>query len=676
MAKQQPNQQRNRPAPSRPNPVKQAVQAMGDLQLPEFFLNHQLQSFLLMALACFVYIGSLGHQFVSDDAIVITDNMFTQKGLAGINGILSNDTFFGFFKVEGKDLLVSGGRYRPFTLVIFAILYQFVGPNPFIFHLVTVLLYGVTCLVMYRTLLLMLGKEFGENYASITAWIATALFAVHPIHTEVVANIKGCDEIVTLLGSLGTLWLALKAFDTGKAMYAWISAVVFFFACMSKENAVTYLAVIPLALWMFRRADLPKIAGIVGPAFLGFLVFFVIRGSILKWHFGGAPLELMNNPFVKLDAQGNWAFFSAGEKLATIIYTLGKYIMLLFAPVNLTHDYYPRHIAMMKFSDPGVLLSLAVYIGLAVYAVRNLRSRSIIAFGILYYLLTLSIVSNLVFPVGTNMGERFAFMPSVGFCLIISVLLVNLMKSGNGWAAGKLTTVLAIAGIAGAAFAVKTFMRVPAWQTNENLFFTDVTNSPNSAKIRNACGGVLFDKARLETDETKRKEYCQQALPHLNKAIEIYRDYADAYISRGGANLLLGNFEQSVADYNMVAKLQPNNPKTSNMLSTAYRETGKNYGEKKGDLVNAMKNLNLAWQYDNTDVETARLLGVANGMGQNHAEALKWFTKAVELEPSNASNLFDLGTAYMMSGDKAKADEMYAKAQQLDPQILQKKGRR
>lgn len=675
MAKQQPQQQRSKPSTSTHKAVKAIAAQFTDLHLPEFFQNYPLQSFLLFALACFVYIGSFGHQFASDDAIVITDNMFTQKGFSGISGILSKDTFYGFFKVEGKDLLVSGGRYRPFTLVIFAIVYQIFGANPFIFHLLTVVLYGVTCLVLYRTLLLLIRAEYGENYAAITAWIATALFAVHPIHTEVVANVKGCDEIVTLLGSLGALWFTLKAYDTGRSMWSWIGVGIFFLACMSKENAVTFLAIIPLALWYFRKAEMPKIAGLTLPMLIGFVVFFLIRGTILHWKFGSAPLEMMNNPFVKLSGQ-TWEFFSPAEKLATITYTLGKYIMLLFAPVTLTHDYYPRHIGLMKFSDPAVLLSLFIYIGLAVYAIRNFKTRSIISFGILYFLITISIVSNLIFPVGTNMGERFAFMPSVGFCLIVSVLLVNLMKSGNNWETRKLSTVLTIVGIAGAAFAGKTFMRVPAWQTNETLFFTDVTNSPNSAKIRNACGGVLFDKARMETDETKRKEYCMQALPHLNKAIEIYKDYADAYISRGGANLLLGNYEQSIADYNTVIRLQPNNANARPMLATALRETGKNYGEKKGDLANALKFLNQSWEYDNKNVETARLLGVANGMGQNHTEAIKWFSKAVDLEPSNAGNLFDLGTAYMMSGDKTKADELYANAQQLDPQILQKKGKR
>ena len=108
---------------------------------PAFFSNTLLQSMLLFAFSFLLYANTLTHGFVQDDAIVITDNMFTSKGVDGIPGILSKDTFFGFFKVEGKENLVSGGRYRPLTLVLFALLYQLVGNNPFWFHLVTVLLF-------------------------------------------------------------------------------------------------------------------------------------------------------------------------------------------------------------------------------------------------------------------------------------------------------------------------------------------------------------------------------------------------------------------------------------------------------------------------------------------------------------------------------------------------------
>lgn len=645
-----------------------------NLALPAFFTNYRLQTLLIFSLAIFMYSGSLGHQFVQDDAIVITDNQFTQQGLSGIKGILTKDTFFGFFKVEGKDLLVSGGRYRPFTLVLFAILYEMVGADPFVFHLFTVLLFAATCLVVYHTFRYLLETELGESAAALISWIAALLFVVHPIHTEVVANIKGSDEIVTLMGSMGTLWLTLKAFDTGRSSWAWLGALVFFLACMSKENAVTFLAVIPLALWYFRRAEWSRILPLMLPLVLGFIVFFIIRGSILNWKFGGAPLELMNNPYVKWTGSG-WAFYSFGEKLATIFFTLGKYVWLLFFPHPLTHDYYPNQIPIQHFSDPAVWLSLLLYIGIAYYAFRQRHQQRIISFGIFYYLLTLSIVSNLVFPVGTHMGERFVFMPSVGFVLVVAAGLVGLLQRKGGWNTGALAMTLGLSGLLGAGYALKTFMRVPAWESNERLFFTDVKTSVNSAKIRNACGGILFDKARVETDEVQRKAYCQQALPHLDKAIDIFKDYADAYITRGGCHLLLGNYEQSVADYQFALQKQPQNAKLKQSLAMALRETGKYYGEKKGDLANAQKYLQQAWQNDPTDIETARLLGVANGVAQNHQEAIKWFSKAVELDPSNASNLFDLGTAYRMGGDIQRSQEMYAKAQALDPEILQKKGK-
>jgi protein O-mannosyl-transferase len=677
MAKKQTTPPNHSPNSRTRTVVQQALAPLGDWipegALPDFFRNTRVHMLLVAAFAFLLYANTLTHQFVQDDAIVITDNMFTKQGAAGIGGILTKDTFFGFFKVEGKDKLVSGGRYRPFTLVIFALLYSVVGDSPFAFHLLTVLLFAGTCVVLYRTLLALFEKESGRGYATLAALLATVIFAAHPVHTEVVANVKGCDEIVTLLGSLATLWLVLRAFDEKNAKWAWIAAPVFFLACMSKENAITFLAVIPLALWVFRRADAGRIVPLMLPLGLAFLVFFGIRSAVLGVGLGKPPLELMNNPFIKFVGT-EWVHCSAPEKLATITYTLGQYIRLLVAPLTLSHDYYPRTIGIMRWSDGGVILSLLGYIALVVLAVRLTARRSAIGFGIWYYLLTLSIVSNIVFPVGTNMGERFLFMPSVGYALIVSVLLLQLLKKNGTWNASALTTPLAIGGVLALAYGLRTVVRNPAWSSNENLFFTDVHNAPNSAKIRNACGGVLFDKARLEKeDAAKRRDYCTQALPHLNKALEIYPNYADAFMSRAGCHVMLGNADQSVADYRTVLRLQPQNAGAKSSLAVALREAGQAAGEKKGDLNAALKLLTEAWSINSTDPITARLLGVANGMGGRHADALTWFNKSVELEPTNASTLFDLGTAYQMAGDNAKAAEMRTKAEQLEPGITAKK---
>ena len=91
-------------------------------------------------LSIFLYAYSVSFDYAQDDAIVISENMFTQKGISGITGIFRYDTFYGFFKETGKDQLVQGGRYRPATLVSFAIEETIFGGNPSISHLINAIL--------------------------------------------------------------------------------------------------------------------------------------------------------------------------------------------------------------------------------------------------------------------------------------------------------------------------------------------------------------------------------------------------------------------------------------------------------------------------------------------------------------------------------------------------------
>jgi hypothetical protein len=78
-----------------------------------FWQNSRLHAYIIFAICFGLYANTLAHDFNQDDSIVITDNMFTTQGISGFGGILGNDTFYGFFKEEGKAALVAGGRYRP-----------------------------------------------------------------------------------------------------------------------------------------------------------------------------------------------------------------------------------------------------------------------------------------------------------------------------------------------------------------------------------------------------------------------------------------------------------------------------------------------------------------------------------------------------------------------------------
>jgi hypothetical protein len=381
---------------------------------------------LLVALSFLMYANTLTHDYTQDDAIVITENMFTKEGFSGIRGILAHDTFYGFFQVEGKAKLVSGGRYRPLTLILFAIEYELFGAHPFIGHLMNIVFFALTVLVLYWFLLYAFNhlKAERQTMAYTVALSASLIFAAHPIHTEVVANIKGRDEIIALLGALSALYLSLKAYRLNKGWLWHLSAgLLFFLGLMSKENAITFLAVVPLSFYFFTKASLRKLLLHSAPFVLAAVLFLIIRTSILGLDFGEPSRELMNNPFLKF-SNGQYIPLAFQERLATVLFTLGKYVQLLFFPHPLTHDYYPRHIDIMSFADWQVLLSLFVYLGMGIYALWGIKKKDPVSFGILYYLATLSIISNLFFPVGTNMAERLAFMPSVGFCLIIGILMV------------------------------------------------------------------------------------------------------------------------------------------------------------------------------------------------------------------------------------------------------------
>jgi len=635
---------------------------------PEFLQNVKLQSWLIFGLAFLLYANTLKHGFVYDDGIVITDNMYTTQGVKGIGGILSHDTFFGFFKSEGNEMLVTGGRYRPMSLVLFAVLYQIGGASPFLFHLATVLLFAFGCLLLYRTLLLLL-KPAEQSGGYLVAWLATLLFAVHPIHTEVVANIKSCDEILTLIGCLAALYYALKAWDTGNRKWAIAAGVVFFLACLSKENAVAFAVLIPLALWFFRSPGTgnTSIWKTSIPIFTAFVAFIIIRGAILPWSSvlgGSEPMELMNNPFLKFEG-GQWVKFAPAERLATIFYTLWKYLQLLVVPHPLTHDYYPRHIGIMTFGNPLVLLSLVAYSFMGYWAIRGFKRRDAVAFGLLLFLLPLGIVSNLLLPVGTNMSERFLFLPSVGFCLVAALFLSRLMENNRSLAMG-------LFGISVLLFSIKTILRNPVWESNDRLFMTDVAVSENSAKLQNACGQLLLKQLKTEKNAEKKRAMGQDAIARINKALTFYPDFKAAIINRAGTYFELGQFPESIADYRKALELAPTDPQRKTMLALSLREGGKFYGQQKNDLVNAFKCLNESWQINPKDPETARLLGVGNFVQGKIPEATEWFVKAEEVAPKDAVSLWELGLAYSNMGNQAKAVELHERATAIDPNIAQK----
>ncbi len=626
---------------------------------------------LLMALTgTLLYLQSVTFDYTQDDAIVITENMFTTKGIQGIPGLFGHDTFYGYFKDESKLRLVSGGRYRPLTPAMFAVEYALAGPKPWLSHLINALSYGVLCWMLFGFVHALLRERLSAASATQAATLTALIFAVHPVHTEAVANIKGRDEIIAALGAVTGLWLMIRSLYEEKGnVLRWGAALAFFAGLLAKENVITMLAVVPATLWWQMKTPRMDWMKTLWPVVSATILFILIRGSVAGWSPGTPPKELMNNPFLKIE-NNTYVPFSLGEKTATIMLTMGKYIQLLVFPYPLTHDYYPRAIDIQDWSKPLVLVSLLFWLAMLAVVVKGWKNRTWWAYGIVFYGCTMSITANIVFPIGTNMSERFAFLPSVGFALIAGVALTRAMESGYRRAVS-----FALAGSL-VLMAGWTVARSRVWKDNHTLFSTDVRQGTRSAKLLNAAGGDLITQAQDEKDEALKKQMLIEAQGYLRQALNIHPNYKLSYLLMGNSYFHLKQYEQAIASFRHVLELDPNYAEGKRNLGVALRDFGKWQGEQNHNLTGALALLEEAVQYLPNDFETYHLLGVAYGQGGDSQKAITFFKKEIELAPKSASGYFNLGVAYRHIGDEENAAKAFEQARAIDPNLPQFKNQK
>ncbi|NND33774.1 MAG: tetratricopeptide repeat protein, partial [Saprospiraceae bacterium] len=620
---------------------------------------------LIFFIALVLYANTLGHDFTQDDAIVIYDNIYVTKGVEGLSDIFTKDSFSGFFGGENKSGLVSGGRYRPMTLAVFAVLYEFAGANPSIYHFVNIGAYATLCLLIFVTLK-EINRFWPEQDTLVFAFLSSLIFVVHPVHTEVVANVKGLDEIFSLFFSILTLLCAVRYVRSTGIWWLLLSVISFFVALLSKENAVVFVLLVPVVLYYFTKSKYRKQAYISsGMLVLSFGVYWIIRSQIIGSSFGDPPTEMMNNPFMKV-VDGQYYPFSLEEKWASITFGMGKYIQLLFFPHPLTHDYYPRHFEVLNFKNLGVIAAAIMNITLVLIAILGIRRKSFISFCIFFFYATIALMANIFFPIGTHLSERFLFTPSLALSMTLAFGLIHQCKSN-----GVKMRMLALLG--GIVFlgSVKTVTRNTVWKNDFTLFTTDVQTSKRSAKVRNAAGGALITAA-LEPDNADRKEsMMEEAVLHLNEAVKIHPRYKEAYLLLGNAHSYLKEFDNSIRSYEMALSINPYYETAESNLMIVLREGAKLQGGQNRNYIKAIQYLERALELSPNDFEATALLGTAYGSAGDHRNAIKYFTKAISINPDIATTYVNLGFAQLNLGMEEEAQINFSRAVQIDPKAVE-----
>ena len=486
-----------------------------------FWSGHITEVFIIAILSFVLYQACIPYGYVLDDQMVITDNAFTKKGIGGIKEILTTESFTGYFG-EQKNILV-GNRYRPLSIVTFALEYEINGGlNPKLSHIINILLYFLSTLLLFQVLTLLF-----RNYTNKWKWtaipfLASLFFIAHPIHTEAVANIKGRDEIMSMLFSLWALYASLRYMDFKKPLWLVLAIVSYFLALLSKENAITFLAVIPLSIYFFSEHQWKKMGVLMASLVLTTVAYLIMRFSTAGVpDFNQQVNDLMNNPFLGM---------TKAEKAGSILYTLGKYILLMVFPHPLSHDYYPYAIPKVTPLNLWAFLSLVFYLWIGYFAIKKWKAKSVVAYCILFYLATLSIVSNILINVGTFMNERFVFMASGAYCILIAYLISEQVPDFKRISSKWVSAAIAVVIVAG--YYLKTILRVPDWENAISLNKSAVIASPNSARANSFMSTALFEEFKVTNDVNIKKNLLAEAGKYAAKAIEIVPDY-------GNANLMM-----------------------------------------------------------------------------------------------------------------------------------------
>jgi tetratricopeptide (TPR) repeat protein len=353
--------------------------------------------------------------------------------------------------------------YRPATTFSFLLNYTVLGSgtSPLGYHAVNLALHLVNVLLVFE----LARRAIQQRMA---AWFAAALWAVHPVGTEAVANVAGRADLLAAMAVLAGLLVYIRA-ERAPWRIAGLLAVSML-GVAAKENAAVLPGLMLLWDWSFggvrrRWADYAAVAA-------GIVAVFWMRSQMFaatQW----SELQFLENPILGMTFWTGWL---------TAIRVLGAELWLLVWPKNLAFDYSYNQIPPAAWRDTAVWLTLAIVTAGLLAALLRRKQDPLVFFAVGFCGIALLPTSNLVVRIGSIMAVRFLYLPAVGLAIGVAGLVWRLRN--RRIANGILTVVVAALG-------VRTVLRNPAWASDLVLASRDVETVPRSYRAHAALASTL-----------------------------------------------------------------------------------------------------------------------------------------------------------------------------------------
>jgi len=485
---------------------------------------------------------ALHADFVSDDLNAVVDNEWV-VGPPDPVGILRHFSWWG----EARSDL-----YRPATTLTFLWNRLAGRTQPADFRIVD-LVWNALCAALLFALARMLGL------ARESSFLAAALFAVLPIHSEPVIWIVGRAELGAASGFLLIAILCLLYRRGGSWLLLAATSLTTAVAMLFKENAVTVLSMPLIYQVTFGQVNgrrdrqlLVRDAQAFGAILAGAAVYAMLRHGATGPALNLAPQSLLDNPLSVLPV---------GTRLLGALAVFGRYIALTFWPASLSIDYSFNGLGIGPgfVASPDTLVAVAFLAAAAAAALRGPWRRDIVATGLLMAAAAYAIVSNTLFAIGTILGERLFYLPSAGLLIAFAAIV-------EPWVTPKHPRARAILAIGVllivAAIGVDRH-RSREWQTPVTVFEAAVRTVPESARAQMELATAYGAAGRID-----------DAKLHFAKSLAIKPDYAAAAYNLGNMLAHAGRLADAAAAYRQAVTANPRLSRAWRNLSLTERMLG------------------------------------------------------------------------------------------------------
>ena len=587
-------------------------------------LTRRLFPIVVFLLACLQYVNTVSYDYAWDDKLVITANDYTKKGIRGLPEIFSKRV-----SVPHKS------EYRPVPQALHAIEYEAFGSNPHTGHLFSVLWYATTCVLVYlfvRFVFVRLNPLF--------AFLVALLFVVHPLHVEVVANIKSRDEILALCFGLSAIVLMVKGLERLRWMLMIAGAVCLLLACLSKTNAVTLLPLVALVAWY--RSDgytLTRrflISGVVIALCTAALVTVIrhMQNTVSPDTLVYLNSTVLNNIFL-------WSAHPH-TIVPTALVIIARYVWLFLFPHPLIHLYGYNQIPLSTWGDPATWLVVAGLAGTAVLLAQTLPAKLPLAFGLVWAALTYSVYSNLVFYAPDTMADRYLFAPSIGLAIVAVYGVFQLGAidlSAPAFAHRRARTAIALLSIALVAYFARTVVGNQDWQNDSTLIHNRIQYMEDNAAAQVIYGYTLDQESLALPPGDAKRERKAAAMRAYTRAIRVYPDFQGAWNAVGRLFAEEGIYDKAELAFLKAQRLEPLDADPYFSLGTLYLA--------QRDHGLAIPYLEKAVLLNPRMEEAYVMLGKAylqansvENLGAMASTARKWFPSNVELDALMATYYF------------------------------------